>query len=91
MIVLLIVLLLLSVLANAYLIRKRITEPTLIAGEEKDQKFDAKKIRYNFQTNKGISYDATTTEKDLYVLGEKAAFFGENKEQNQKEENKDER
>ena len=39
MIVLLIVLLLLSVLANAYLIRKRITEPTLIAGEEKDQKF----------------------------------------------------
>ena len=39
MIVLLIVLLLLSVLANAYLIRKRITEPTLIAGEEKDQEF----------------------------------------------------
>ena len=39
MIVLLIVLLLLSVLANAYLIRKPITEPTLIAGEEKDQEF----------------------------------------------------
>ena len=39
MIFLLIVLLLLSVLANAYLIRKRITEPTLKAGEEKDQEF----------------------------------------------------
>ncbi len=52
--------------------------------EEKDQKFDAKKIRYNFQTNKGIIYDATTTEQDLYILGEKAGFFGENKEDNRK-------
>ncbi len=44
--------------------------------EQGEQSFDSKKMRYNFKTNKGIIYDATTTERDLYVLGKRAQFYG---------------
>ncbi len=52
--------------------------------EEKDQKFEAKKVRYNFKTSKGIIYEATTTERDLYVLGNKAQWLGEDAKENRK-------
>ncbi len=45
--------------------------------EDTDQRFNAKKVRYNFKTKKGIIYDATTQEQDIYVLGKRAAFLGE--------------
>jgi LptD protein len=37
--------------------------------KESDQTFNAKRIRYNFKTKKGLVYEATTQEKDVYVLG----------------------
>ncbi len=52
--------------------------------EEKDTKFEAKKVRYNFKSNKGKIYEAETTEKDLYVLGEEAVFFGKDAKSNRK-------
>ena len=42
--------------------------------EDKDQNFEAKKMRYNFKTSKGVIYDVTTTQSNLYVLGTKAKF-----------------
>ncbi len=41
---------------------------------EKEQSFDAKKMRYNFLTKKGIIYNATTTHNDMYILGDRAKF-----------------
>ncbi len=52
--------------------------------EEKDQKFESKKIRYNFKTNKGIIYDAVTTQQDLYVRSKRGGFVGEDKKANRK-------
>ncbi len=43
--------------------------------EDGDQKFKAKKMRYNFKTKKGIVYDVTTQEGDLFVLGTKTKFY----------------
>ncbi len=40
-----------------------------------DQNFFAKRIRYNFQTKKGIIYDISTEQADLFVLGAKAKFI----------------
>ena len=37
--------------------------------KEASQTFNAKRIRYNFKTKKGLVYEATTQEKDVYVLG----------------------
>ncbi|MFK8057176.1 MAG: putative LPS assembly protein LptD [Saprospiraceae bacterium] len=39
--------------------------------EQGAQKFEAKGMRYNFKTRKGIIYNATTKQGDLYVLGGK--------------------
>ena len=36
-----------------------------------DQEFEAKGLRYNIETRKGIVYNATTQQGDLYVLGGK--------------------
>ncbi len=45
--------------------------------KDKDQGFQAKRMRYNFKTRKGIIYNATTKQgNDLYVLGGRAKFFG---------------
>lgn len=47
--------------------------------KDKTQGFQAKKMRYNFKTRKGIIYNVTTKQgNDLYVLGAKAKFFGAN-------------
>lgn len=40
-----------------------------------DQKFKSKELKYNFKTKKGIIYEVTTKENDLYVLGSKAKFI----------------
>ncbi len=37
--------------------------------KEAAQTFNAKRIKYNFKTKKGLVYEATTQEKDVYVLG----------------------
>lgn len=39
--------------------------------EQASQAFEAKGMRYNFKTRKGIIYNATTKQGDLYVLGGK--------------------
>jgi hypothetical protein len=44
--------------------------------KDKDQAFEANKLRYNFKTKKGIIYEARTKQEDLYVLGQKAKFVG---------------
>ena len=38
------------------------------------QAFDAKSMRYNFKTRKGIVYGTTTTQDDVYVRGTKSKF-----------------
>jgi hypothetical protein len=42
---------------------------------DKDQKFSAKELKYNFKTKKGIIKEAYTTQENLYVLGKKAKFI----------------
>lgn len=38
------------------------------------QSFDAKSMRYNFKTRKGIVYGTTTTQDDIFVRGDKSKF-----------------
>lgn len=38
------------------------------------QSFDAKSMRYNFKTRKGIVYGTTTTQDDIFVRGGKSKF-----------------
>ncbi len=45
--------------------------------KDKDQSFVAKKLQYNFKSHKGIIYDATTQQDDIYVLGRKTKFLSE--------------
>lgn len=49
----------------------RVELPHFVDGE---QDFNAKRMRYNFETEKGIIYDVTTRQQNLYVLGSKAKF-----------------
>jgi LptD protein len=42
---------------------------------DKDQKFSAKELKYNFKTKKGIIKEVYTTQESLYVLGKKAKFI----------------
>lgn len=42
--------------------------------KDKSQEFVAERMRYNFKTQKGIIYDVTTTQENLYVLGAKSKF-----------------
>ncbi len=39
-----------------------------------DQTFTAKRMKYNFKSQKGIVYDVTTQQNDVYVLGSKSKF-----------------
>lgn len=41
-----------------------------------DQHFDAHKLRYNFQTKKGLISEVTTKQNDIYVLGNRTKFLG---------------
>ncbi len=54
--------------------------------KESDQTFNAKRIRYNFQTKKGLVYEATTQEKDLYVLGKVGKMHSKNESRGQTED-----
>ncbi len=40
-----------------------------------EQKFQATEMRYNFVSGKGVVSEATTTQNNLYVRGEKSKFF----------------
>ncbi|MEM9847058.1 MAG: putative LPS assembly protein LptD [Bacteroidota bacterium] len=42
--------------------------------KDEGQDFTSKRMRYNFETQKGIIYDVTTTQQNLYVLGSKSKF-----------------
>ncbi|MEM9887104.1 MAG: putative LPS assembly protein LptD, partial [Bacteroidota bacterium] len=44
------------------------------AFKDEGQDFTSKKMRYNFDTQKGIIYEVTTTQQNLYVLGAKSKF-----------------
>jgi len=39
------------------------------------QKFSAKRLRYNFKSGKGIIYDGTTQQNDLFLLGTKTKSY----------------
>ncbi len=39
-----------------------------------DQNFTAKRMKYNFKTEKGVVYQARSQQNDLYVVAEKTAF-----------------
>ncbi len=39
-----------------------------------DQQFKSQRMRYNFDNQKGVIYDVSTTQQNLYVLGEKSKF-----------------
>ncbi len=43
---------------------------------EGEQQFTARKIRFNFQTRKGIVYDSRTAQQGVYVLSKKTKFVG---------------
>jgi LptD protein len=44
--------------------------------KDKTQEFNAKKMRYNFRTQKGVVYDVTTKYNDAYVHGGLSKFVG---------------
>ncbi len=41
---------------------------------EGEQSFNAKRLRYNFQTRKGMVYDVTTQQNDIIIHGERSKF-----------------
>jgi hypothetical protein len=41
---------------------------------ESDQTFTAKRMRYNFQTRKGMIYDVSTQQNDIQILSERSKF-----------------
>lgn len=43
--------------------------------QDEEQSFDAKRIRYNYETQKGIVYDVTTQQEDIIVHGGKTKFL----------------
>ena len=43
---------------------------------EGDQTFSANRMRYNFKTRKGIIYDVSTTQSDLFVRGRRSKLVG---------------
>ncbi len=45
---------------------------------DKEQVFDAERIRYNFETEKGIVFDVSTQQDDIYLHGGRTKFFGAN-------------
>jgi hypothetical protein len=42
--------------------------------KDKEQNFTAKRLRYNFETSKGLIYEVKTMQQNLYVLGSKSKF-----------------
>ena len=54
--------------------------------KESTQSFNAKRIRYNFKTKKGLVYEATTQEKDVYVLGKVAKMHSQDQSREQEDD-----
>ncbi len=42
---------------------------------EGEQSFNAKRLRYNFQSRKGMVYDVTTQQNDIIIHGERSKFI----------------
>jgi len=47
---------------------------------QKDQTFNAGRLRYNYQTSKGIIYDGRTMQQGMNVIGTKTKFVGAGKD-----------
>lgn len=47
--------------------------------QDGDQQFTAKRMRYNFQTRKGVVFDVTTKQNDVVVHGTKSKFISQPK------------
>lgn len=47
--------------------------------QDGEQTFKAERMRYNFQTRKGVVYDVTTTQSDIVVHGSKSKFVSTEK------------
>ncbi len=45
--------------------------------KDKDQSFNAKNIKYNFKSRKGIVTEVISKEADVFIHGEKSKFIGE--------------
>ncbi len=45
--------------------------------KDRDEEFEATRLRYNFKTKRGLIYEVRTQQQDLHVLGERAKFFGD--------------
>ncbi|MEM9823887.1 MAG: putative LPS assembly protein LptD, partial [Bacteroidota bacterium] len=57
--------------------------------DDGSQKFNAKKLRYNFKSGKGIIYDGTTQQNDLFLLGQKTKYISKNNEKEELEKKED--
>ncbi len=51
-----------------------------------EQEFNYERLKYNFETGKGLVYQAVTTFTDLYVLGAKTKFVGANGEEDREDD-----
>ncbi len=47
--------------------------------EDGEQNFRARKMRYNFKTRKGLVYDVTTKQKDIFLHGSQTKFVAANR------------
>ncbi|MCP3933117.1 MAG: LPS-assembly protein LptD, partial [Bacteroidetes bacterium] len=45
--------------------------------KDDSQSFTCKKLQYNFKSGKGIIYDVTTTQNDMFVRGKKSKFISD--------------
>lgn len=54
--------------------------------EDGDQVFDAKKLKYNFKSGKGIIYDARTKQDDLYIVGNRTKYISAENQKTKKDD-----
>ncbi|MCS6930414.1 MAG: putative LPS assembly protein LptD [Saprospiraceae bacterium] len=45
--------------------------------KDRDDEFEAIRLRYNFRTKRGLAYEARAKQQDLNIIGERTKFFGE--------------
>lgn len=51
-----------------------------------DQEFNYERLKYNFESGKGLVYQAVTAFTDLYVLGSKTKFVGANESEDREDD-----
>ncbi|MEM8906531.1 MAG: putative LPS assembly protein LptD [Bacteroidota bacterium] len=55
--------------------------------DDGSQQFSAKRLRYNFKSGKGIIYDGTTKQNDLYLLGSRSKYIAKDEEKKREDDN----